>query len=390
MNKTTLSRVNAFEPAVAYQMVADPDEGVVLVHQYGNTTQVPAISEPNAYGQSGCGAISTLGLARVVGSVATQVQLGSVTLPVSVAMDDLGPVVIDAGALNDGSLTSEFLEDDGVLDSPFFDVFTDVVSSCGISARSVFGGSAGFRDGRQVVAVVSTPSGIWVQSRDPWQVVGPAVQVSLPGPNPKDSGHDLFHERAGASIACATCHAEGGDDGLVWLFDGVIPRRTHDLRGGILATAPFHWDGAHADMKAIMDDAFTSRMNGPFLNSSYAGAVATWVDSVAMPASHLGALDADVLAGKALFERADVGCASCHGAPLFTNNQSVDVGTGGSFQVPSLVGVGRRVSYLHDGCAPDLERAIRGEACTVSDFGAHGAVSSLSAAELAQLVAYLR
>jgi hypothetical protein len=396
VSKTTLSPVNGFEPSVAYQMVAHPDAGVLVVHQYGNTTQVPFEPEPNAYGQSGCAAINLLGVARVVDGVATQGQFGAVTLPVSLATYDFGLAVVDAGSLNDGSLTSAFETDDGVLVGEDVDVQFDVGSfttqACDTTARSVFWDTEGheFRDGRQIVAVASTPLGIWVQSRDPWQVVGPAVEVSLPGPNPKDTGHDLFHERAGASVACATCHAEGGDDGLVWQFDGLVPRRSHDLRGGILATAPFHWDGAHEDMSALMSDSFTTRMSGPLLDTSYAGAVASWIDSRPMPPAPLDPLDADVLAGKAIFERAEVACTSCHAAPLFTNHQTVDVGTGGPFQVPSLVGVSHRVAYLHDGCAEDLEAAIRGASCAATENAPHGDISSLGADELDQLVAYLR
>ncbi len=395
VGETPLAPVNGFEPSVAYQMIAHPDEGVMVVHEYGNVTGVPVDAQPNAYGQGGCSAINLLGIARVVGDVATQGQYGAVTLPVSFAVDETGIAVVDAGALNDGSFTSDFMEDDGLLFGQDVDAQFDVGGvadhTCGLSARSLLWQTNGldFQDGRQILAVVSTPLGLWVQTRDPWQVVGPAVEVSLPGPNRKDTGHDLFHERAGASIACASCHAEGGDDGLVWQFDGVVARRTHDLRGGILATAPFHWDGARVDMSAIMNDAFSTRMSGPFLDAAYTNAVASWVDSVEMPAAPVGASEADVLAGKAIFERADVGCASCHAGALFTNDQNVDVGTGGAFQVPRLAGVGRRGRYLHDGCAASLEAAIRAESCSGTG-GAHGDVGALSTTELGQLVAYLR
>jgi len=37
---------------------------------------------------------------------------------------------------------------------------------------------------------------------------------------------------------------------------------------------------------------------------------------------------------------------------MLTNNQSADVGTGGTFQVPSLVDLAHRAPYMHDGCAP--------------------------------------
>jgi cytochrome c peroxidase len=55
---------------------------------------------------------------------------------------------------------------------------------------------------------------------------------------------------------------------------------------------------------------------------------------------------------------------------MHTNNQSLDVGTGGTFQVPSLVGVGTRAPYLHDGTAPTIEAAIRAHAGGSMDDGA--------------------
>ena len=45
---------------------------------------------------------------------------------------------------------------------------------------------------------------------------------------------------------------------------------------------------------------------------------------------------------------------SCHVGPLMTTKQIVDVGTGGAFKVPSLLGVGARAPFMHDGCATTL------------------------------------
>lgn len=67
-----------------------------------------------------------------------------------------------------------------------------------------------------------------------------------------------------------------------------------------------------------------------------------------------------------------------------TNNATVDVGTGGAFQVPPLVGLGWRAPFLHDGCAATL--ADRFGSCATSQ---HGSTGSLSAGEIADLTAYL-
>jgi hypothetical protein len=60
-----------------------------------------------------------------------------------------------------------------------------------------------------------------------------------------------------------------------------------------------------------------------------------------------------------------------------------DVGTGGAFQAPSLVGVGARLPLMHDGCADTLRERFD-PAC---GGDAHG--PALSDEEVDALVAYL-
>ena len=56
----------------------------------------------------------------------------------------------------------------------------------------------------------------------------------------------------------------------------------------------------------------------------------------------------------ALFESMDIGCSGCHSGPRLTDNSTRLVGTGGAFQVPSLLGLAARAPYMHDGCAKTL------------------------------------
>jgi cytochrome c peroxidase len=64
---------------------------------------------------------------------------------------------------------------------------------------------------------------------------------------------------------------------------------------------------------------------------------------------------------------------------------TVDVGTGGKFQVPSLVGVSQRAPFMHDGCAATLRD--RFGPCGGGDK--HGFTSQLTSAQITDLVAYL-
>ena len=89
--------------------------------------------------------------------------------------------------------------------------------------------------------------------------------------------------------------------------------------------------------------------------------------------------------GKALFEDETVGCASCHSGPSFTNNQNESVGFEDALQVPSLIGVGMRAPFMHDGCAATLMDRFN-PACGGDQ---HGDIEGLEVADLEALVAYM-
>ena len=75
-----------------------------------------------------------------------------------------------------------------------------------------------------------------------------------------------------------------------------------------------------------------------------------------------GTLTESAEAGKALFEK---NCASCHPAPLYTDNNLYDVGTkhfsgdSGVYDVPTLNEVWRTAPYLHDGSLNTIEEVVR-------------------------------
>ncbi|MEO8842641.1 MAG: cytochrome c [Kofleriaceae bacterium] len=210
--------------------------------------------------------------------------------------------------------------------------------------------------------------------------------ITLPGELGYDSGRNMFHEQTTAGLACASCHPEGRDDGLVWKFAELGPRRTQVLAGSILARAPYHWTGDQADLPTLMDDVFAVRMSGPAPTNSEHRSLGPFLNRVAAPAP-IGMANADAAArGKAVFEDGSVGCLGCHSGTLMTTKAIVDVGTGGAFKVPSLVGVGARAPFLHDGCAKTLADRF---SATCGGADAHGKTSQLTAAQVSDLVAYL-
>jgi mono/diheme cytochrome c family protein len=249
----------------------------------------------------------------------------------------------------------------------------------------------------QPIAAAFAPGGrLWVQTRRPASVQSPDGSSIALGDEPGTLGayeaaHDLFHLTASdrGALACASCHPEGSDDGRTWSFTAFgahAPqlRRTQALRGG-LTTGPLHWDGALADFNALVQEVLVLRMGGAAPGEGRAAALETWLLATARfplePAADAGA----ALRGDVLFHDAEVGCAACHAGDKLTNDTTVDVGTGELLQVPTLVGISHRAPFMHDGCAPTL--LDRFGPCGGGD--AHGHTSQLSAADLADLVAYL-
>jgi mono/diheme cytochrome c family protein len=209
--------------------------------------------------------------------------------------------------------------------------------------------------------------------------------ISLDRRSVRDTGHELFHTDVGSGLSCASCHGEALDDGHTWVFENIGPRRTQNMRGGLLGTAPFHWDGDMSSFGHLVDDVMTGRMGGFSVSDEYAQALARWIDK--QPALILPAIDAAAVArGKLVFASSETKCATCHSGDAFTNNQGADVGTGGVFQVPSLRGLGLRAPYMHDGCAKTIEQRFD-PACGGTK---HGETAQLTATQIADLSAYLR
>ena len=240
----------------------------------------------------------------------------------------------------------------------------------------------------QPVAVAFDGSGaLIVQSREPAMLaLGDGTTISLSTVSRADTGHTLFHANSGGFLACASCHAEGNEDGRTWNFSCEGPRRTQSVQTGLAGTEPFHWDGDETDFTHLMTDVFQGRMSGPVLATDQGTALLGWLDRQPRAPKPQPADAGSVAHGQALFQDPAHGCAICHAGAHMTNNQTVDVGTGGRFQVPSLIGVGSRAPYMHNGCAPTL--ADRFGPCGGGDQ--HGVTSTLSPTDISDLVAYLK
>jgi mono/diheme cytochrome c family protein len=237
------------------------------------------------------------------------------------------------------------------------------------------------------VAVAYRDDQIVVQSREPaqLQILGTRITIPLSIDSRADTGFALFHKDSGLGIACVSCHPEGMEDGRTWQFSDFGSRRTQNLGGGIINTAPFHWGGDLADFQALVHEVFETRMGSSRPNPQQLVAFSHWVDTVPAPKPALTD-SAAIARGRDLFNSAATNCSSCHSGAKLTNNESRDVGTGGVFQVPSLIGVGSRAPFMHNGCATTLHERFS-PSCGGGDL--HGVTSTLNAAQIDDLVAYL-
>jgi cytochrome c peroxidase len=210
--------------------------------------------------------------------------------------------------------------------------------------------------------------------------------IDLGGDSVRDTGHDLFHLDAGSGVACASCHAEGGEDGHVWTFTRLGLRRTQALHVGLEGTAPFHWAGDESDLNHLMSDVFVGRMGGVFQSDARVAALTRWLFALQPPAAPAVADASAVERGQAGFQSPETGCSTCHSGPKLTNNRTVDVGTGEALQVPSLRGIAYRAPFMHNGCA----RTLRDRFDTTCGGKTHGNTGDLLPTQLDDLLAYLQ
>jgi mono/diheme cytochrome c family protein len=375
-------------PSVAWRMVpysgSASGDGVVMLHQTGVTDAIDPAKGGYA-GLRGCGGIVQPAVSVLTPGGATPPLaggLGRLSLAVDVAVSPDGTKIAVAAPGNAETMGQPTLVEGSTAQM----TQSSALSPCGLPLSNVPSAPPG-----QVVAVTYSQSGVlFAQTREPaalWSS-DTGTTISLASDSRADTGHLIFHANAGGGLACASCHPEGGEDGRVWNFVCAGARRTQSIRGGISATAPFHWDGSEPDFSHLMDDVFTGRMAGPMLNVDQKNALESWVDTIpALPAA-AGLDSAAVVRGSTLFNDPKVGCATCHAGSLLTNNLTVDVGTGQAFQVPSLRGVSWRAPFMHNGCAATLADRFGNASCSGGDK--HGLTSTLSAAQVGDLTSYLQ
>jgi hypothetical protein len=366
-------------PEVAWRTIDVPNAGLLMLHQRASDGEV-RVTQGGYRGGSGC----ATGIVRGALSLGDDAKLTS-EMPLSglfvdVAVDSTNSLVAVAntGAIGLDGVSLHRLPSLPVAPPADFTSCEQTVGRVHLLG--------------QVTAVAFVSAWVLaIQEREPAAISfydtrtqAAPDRLDLQQPTRLDTGHALFHVTTDAGVACASCHVEGGDDGHVWNFEGIGPRRTQNIQGGILGSEPFHWNGDMQNFSQLVEEVFVGRMSAPLPNPGQESALSQWIDT--QPLLHATPVDAAAAErGKALFESEAVGCTRCHTGPRLSTNESVDVGTGAWLQVPSLRAVSFRAPFMHDGCAKTLRD--RFGACGGGDY--HGKTSQLQATEIGDLVAYL-
>ena len=241
---------------------------------------------------------------------------------------------------------------------------------------------------RRRVRVAAGPLGLAVDDREavvmaqfdhrvvivPFDAKAAVVEVGLSRPAaPVDDsferGRKIFHDNfdlrvSGDGRACASCHPDGRDDGNTWSTpDG--PRQTIPLGGRIARSAPYGWFGNHKTLDSHLGETMR-RLKGQGFSApgdrADLAALEAYLAKMKAPVAE-AVEDPQVAEGRALFNDAKQGCATCH-VQGDTDRVRHDVGSGHAeeasiqFDTPSLLFVSASGPYFHDGRYASLDELL--------------------------------
>lgn len=206
-----------------------------------------------------------------------------------------------------------------------------------------------------------------------------------------ERGRLLFHTSRDARIssdrACASCHPEGRDDGLLWTSpDGL--RQTTMLAGRLEGTDPYGWLGESPTVREHVEKTF-ARIGGTGLEKQPGGedfsALLAYVATLSAPPASPASDAAAAERGKKAFLA--YGCNDCH-KDGGTDGRAHDIGSGvagerrKTFDTPSLRGIRGSAPYFHDGRYATLDELL-------SARDSRMFVGVLSDADKRDLIAYM-
>ncbi len=184
-----------------------------------------------------------------------------------------------------------------------------------------------------------------------------------PEPGPVERGEQLFADARLSHdgwMSCQSCHTDGHTNGLSadTLSDGSFgaAKRIPSLLG-VGSTAPWSWLGKSDRLEEQVRKSIETTMRGRTPSDAQVDDLTAYLRSLPPPRSTPTEDDESVTRGRQVFRARK--CAECHAPPDYTASGSFDVGLldeagNREFNPPSLLGVGSRPPFLHDGRAASL------------------------------------
>lgn len=199
-------------------------------------------------------------------------------------------------------------------------------------------------------------------------------------------------------VTCATCHPNGGQDGLLWfLHTETVPRklrRTPPAWQVDAVQVPLHWDGEFGDGAELVRGTIEGLMGGLALGVDADSMVAYMRELPAPPPRPIGPTEQQAASlGATLFASAEVGCTECHSGERGSDGlmhevlePSVDPDAALVLaRTPVLTAVRTRAPFLHDGRSATLRDLLT----TDNTDDRHGRTRSLDPQALDALLLYL-
>jgi cytochrome c peroxidase len=219
--------------------------------------------------------------------------------------------------------------------------------------------------------------------------LGPSPELSL-----ADRGERLFfdarlsHDRW---MSCHSCHTDGHTNNLAsdTLGDGSYgaPKRIPSLLG-VARTGPWTWTGSMSRLEDQVQKSILTTMHGTKPTIEQLADLTAFLNSLELPSpatTSIGKPESQAVArGLSVFGARK--CAACHVPPEYTSASNYDVGLidevgNRQFNPPSLRGVSKRDTLLHDGRVRSLDEVFRKVR--------HPRDLVLTPAEIADLAAFL-
>lgn len=220
-----------------------------------------------------------------------------------------------------------------------------------------------------------------------------------------ERGRRLFYSAVDArltepefgGVSCSSCHPNGSTDGLSWVLPSErtttttwtapragLPARNTPPLWGVAGTAPYHWDGAIADLPAF-SARMVNQMGGSGLSRIDVSDLSAYMNTLKLPDNPAAGRLAPALVsrGAQLFAQR---CESCHAGETLTDGKAHLSAVGWlNLDTPSLRGAFATAPYLHDGSAATLRLVLTAPRTTMLEHDQR----SLSAADLEALEAFV-